>query len=223
MASGFQQDANQLSPAFYRVIITMNGGTGTWTAASPANGAINPYNWDSYTTNPPIAGLSSDANAQRLARGNMRWQAIIEEVSRFADVQILDVEREPVAGSLTAGDTLLEGLAFTLRFDRDAFILPAVRSEIGSPYQFTPTTGGAVTVDSTAKALRYLVVKGIQRGGTSGYSRKWNTWSWTNQCGQVESITIQRPDTDADIYDDVAVTLLDGTETITADEAGNVE
>lgn len=218
MPTGFQQDANQLSPGFYRVVITMNGGTATWTAASPANGAVNPYNWDSFTTVP-----TSDANAERLARGNMRWQAILEEVSRFADVQILDVEREPVSGSLTAGDTLLEGLAFTLRFDRDAFILPGVRSEIGSPYQFTPTTGGAVTVDSTAKALRYLVVKGIQRGATSGYGRKWNTWSHTNQSGQVAQITIQRPDTDGDIYDDVTVTLLDGTETITVDETGNVE
>ena len=33
MPSGFQQDINQLSPDFYRVVITMSGGTGTWSAA----------------------------------------------------------------------------------------------------------------------------------------------------------------------------------------------
>ena len=61
MASGFQQDTNQLSPDFYRVVLTLSGGTGAYNAAAPANGAVNPYNWDSFTTKP-----SSDANAQRL-------------------------------------------------------------------------------------------------------------------------------------------------------------
>lgn len=202
MPTGFQQDTNQLSPDFYRVVITMNGGTATWTAASPANGAVNPFNWDSYATLP-----SSDANAQRLARGNMRFQAIIEELSKYADAQIIDVE--VTSAGTTDANNVPTALAFTVRYDRDGFILDAVRQGATS---FTPTTGGAVTIDTIAKALRYLVVQGIQRGGTTGYSRKWNTWSHTNQSGQVEQITIQRPDTDGDVYDDVAVSLLDGTE-----------
>lgn len=202
MPTGFQQDTNQLSPDFYRVVITMSGGTATWTAASPANGAVNPYNWDSYATLP-----SSDANAQRLARGNMRFQAIIEELSKYADAQIIDVE--VTSAGNTDANNVPTALAFTVRYDRDGFILDAVRQGATT---FTPTTGGAVTIDTVAKALRYLVVQGIQRGGTTGYSRKWNTWSFTNQSGQVEQITIQRPDTDADVYDDVAVSLLDGTE-----------
>jgi hypothetical protein len=202
MPTGFQQDTNQLSPDFYRVVITMNGGTATWTAASPANGAVNPFNWDSYATLP-----SSDANAQRLARGNMRFQAIIEELSKYADAQIIDVE--VTSAGTTDANNVPTALAFTVRYDRDDFVLPAVLQDATS---FTPTTGGAVTIDTTAKALRYLVVQGIQRGGTTGYSRKWNTWSFTNQSGQVEQITIQRPDTNGDIYDDVAVSLLDGTE-----------
>ena len=202
MPTGFQQDTNQLSPDFYRVVITMNSGTATWTAASPANGAVNPFNWDSYATLP-----SSDANAQRLARGNMRFQAIIEELSKYADAQIIDVE--VTSAGTTDANNVPTALAFTVRYDRDDFVLPAVRQDATS---FTPTTGGAVTIDTTAKALRYLVVQGIQRGGTTGYSRKWNTWSFTNQSGQVEQITIQRPDTNGDIYDDVAVSLLDGTE-----------
>lgn len=204
MASGFQQDTNQLSPDFYRVVLTLSGGTGAYNAAAPANGAVNPYNWDSFTTKP-----SSDANAQRLARGNMRWQAIIEEVSKYSDAQILDVE--VTSADTTDANSVPTAIAFTIKYDRDDFILNAVRQAATS---FTPTTGGAVTIDTTAKALRYLAVQGIQRGGTSGYSRKWNTWSYTNQSGQVEAITIQRPDTDADVYDDVAVTVLDGTELV---------
>lgn len=202
MASGFQQDNNQLSPDFYRVVLTLNGGTGTYTAASPANGAVNPYNWDGYATLP-----SSDANAQRLARGNMRWQAIIEEVSKYADAQILDVE--VTSADTTDANSIPTAIAFTVKFDRDDFVLGGVTKSVTS---FTPTSGGAVTIDTTAKALRYLVAQGILRGYTSGYARKWNTWSYTNQSGQLESITIQQPDTPADVYDDVAVTVLDGTE-----------
>ena len=202
MPSGFQQDNNQLSPGFYRVVITMSGGSGTWTAASPANGAVNPYNWDSYTTLP-----SSDANAQRLSRGNMRWQAIIDELTKHADAQIIDVEvTSPVA---TDANSIPTAIAFTVKYDRDAFVLGAVQKIATT---FTPTTGGAVTIDTTSKAVRYLVTQGIQRGGTAGYTRTYNTYSFTNEEGSQQTITINRPDTDGDIYDDVAVQVLDGTE-----------
>jgi hypothetical protein len=204
MPSGFQQDNNQLSPGFYRVVITMSGGTGTWTAASPANGAVNPYNWDSYTTLP-----SSDANGQRLSRGNMRWQAIIEEVTKHSDAQIIDVE--VTSPGATDANSIPTAIAFTVKYDRDAFVLGAVQKIATT---FTPTTGGAVTIDTTAKAVRYLVVQGIQRGAAAGYTRTYNTYSATNEEGSQQTITINRPDTDGDIYDDVAVQILDGTETV---------
>jgi hypothetical protein len=204
MASGFQQDTNQLSPDFYRVVITMSGGTGTWTAAAPANGAVNPYNWDSYATLP-----SSDANGLRLSRGNMRWQAIIEELTKHSDAQIIDVE--VTSAGTTDANNVPTSVAFTVKYDRDDFILGAVQKIATT---FTPTTGGAVTIDTTAKAIRYLVVQGIQRGATTGYSRTWPTYDYSNSQGDVSTITIQRPDTDGDIYDDVAVQVLDGTELV---------
>lgn len=204
MASGFQQDTNQLSPDFYRVIITMSGGTGTWTAAAPANGAVNPYNWDSYATLP-----SSEVNALRLSRGNMRWQAIIEELSKHSDAQIIDVE--VTSPGATDANNLPTSIAFTVKYDRDDFVLGAVQKVATT---FAPTTGAAVTIDTTAKAIRYLVVQGIQRGGTSGYTRKWNTYDTVGTAGVLSSITIQRPDTDGDVYDDVAIQVVDGTEIV---------
>jgi hypothetical protein len=204
MASGFQQDTNQLSPDFYRVIITMSGGTGTWTAAAPANGAVNPYNWDSYATVP-----SSEVNALRLSRGNMRWQAIIEELSKHSDAQIIDVE--VTSPGATDANNLPTSIAFTVKYDRDDFVLGAVQKVATT---FAPTTGAAVTIDTTAKAIRYLVVQGIQRGGTSGYTRKWNTYDTVGTAGVLSSITIQRPDTDGDVYDDVAIQVVDGTEIV---------
>jgi hypothetical protein len=201
MASGFQQDTNQLSPDFYRVVLTLSGGTGTYTGASPANGAVNPYNWDSYATKP-----SSNANAERLARGNMRWQAIIEELTKHSDAQIIDVE--VTSASTTDANSVPTAVAFTVKYDRDDFVLGGVTNTTTS---FTPTTGGAVTIDTTAKAIRFLVATAITR---NAYTRTWNTWDYGNQSGKQGSITINTPDTLADVLDDVAVNILDGTELV---------
>lgn len=205
MPSGFQQDSNQLSPGFYRVVLRLSGGTANWDQASPANGAVNPFNWDSYATLP-----TSDANAQRLSRGNMRWQFIIEQVTKYADAQIIDVE--VTSADTTVADNVPTQVAFTVKFERDAFILPSVRSEIyaaTSAYTFAPTTGGAVTVDSTDKAVRYLVGQAVAR---NAYTKKWNTYSVTTGDGELPAITVNQPDTLAKLYDDVTVSLLDGTE-----------
>jgi hypothetical protein len=210
MPSGFQQDANQLSPDFYRVVLTLSGGTGTYTAAAPANGAVNPYNWDAFATLP-----SSDANAERLSRGNLRWQAIIEEVSKHSDAQVIDVE--VTSADNTDANSVPTAVAFTIKYDRDSFLLDYNTAGVvtGNPdgvTTFTPTTGGAVTIDTVAKAIRYLVGQGILRGGTDGYTKKYATYDFTNTSGKVSTITIQRPDTDGDVYDDITVTLVDGTE-----------
>ena len=199
MPSGFQQDSNQLAPGFYRVVLTMNGGTATWSGASPANGAVNPFNWDSYATKP-----SSDANGQRLARGNMRFQFIIEELTKYADAQIIDIE--VTSADTTDANSVPTALAFTVKYDRDAFVLPAVQAVATS---FTPTTGGAVTIDTTAKAVRYLTGQALAR---DAYTKKYNTYNTTAVRGELQSITVNKPDAIADLYDDVAVTLLDGTE-----------
>lgn len=199
MPSGFQQDSNQLAPGFYRVVLTMGAGTATWNAASPANGAVNPYNWDSYATKP-----SSNANGQRLARGNMRFQFIIEELTKYSDAQIIDLE--VTSSDTTDANSVPSALAFTVKFDRDAFVLPAVQ---GVATTFTPTSGSAVTIDSTAKAIRYLVGQALAR---DAYTKNYNTYNATAVRGELQLITVNKPDALADLYDDVAVNLIDGTE-----------
>jgi hypothetical protein len=204
MASGFQQDSNQLSPDFYRVVLTLSGGTGTYTGAAPANGAVNPYDWNGYATRP-----TTTANAERLARGNIRWQAIIEELTKHADAQILDVE--VVSADTTVADNIPTSVAFTVKFERDDFVLGAVQKIATT---FTPTTGGAVTIDTTAKALRYLVGQAIVRGGVAGYSRFYRVYDAAGAADTQVRITINQPDTPADVYDDIAVNLIDGTELV---------
>lgn len=207
MPSGFQQDTNQLAPGFYRVVLNLSSGTANWGQAAPANGAVNPYNWDSFATLP-----TTDANSQRLSRGNMRWQAIIEQVSKFADAQIIDVE--VTSSDETVANNIPTQVAFTVKYDRDSFVLPAVRTEIYNAtgaYTFTPTTGGAVTVDSTAKAIRYLIGQAVNR---NAYTKKWYTYQASTSEGTLQAITINTPDTLAKLYDDITVAILDGTEVV---------
>jgi hypothetical protein len=115
MPSGFQQDTNQLQPAFFRVVIDMSNetydvyqrGSGSGTAL----GLINPYTWDNFSGEDLPTTVN---NALRLARGNIRWQRIVEELGRHSDVHILDLE---VTGS-TNGDALPTQIAFTAKYDR---------------------------------------------------------------------------------------------------------
>lgn len=199
MPSGFQQDANQLSPDFYRVVLTLSGGTGNYGAAAPANGAVNPYDWSSFATAP-----TSLANAQRLARGNMRWQAVIEELTKHADAQVMDVE--VTSANNTLADSVPTAISFTVKYDRDDFVLGAVQKIATT---FTPTTGGAVTIDTTAKAIRYLVGTAIAR---NAYTRTYRVYDPSDLSEAQVSVTINTPDTQADIFDDVAVSVIDGTE-----------
>lgn len=200
--SGFQQDPNQLQPTFYRVVLTLSGGTGTYpTADNDTNGAVYTQDHSQFATLPTTL-----ANAKRVARGHLRFHGIIEEVKKYADAQIIDVEF--TSAGATAADNQPTQVKFTVRYDRDANVLASVRSEIGSPFQFTPTTGGAVTVDTVAKAVRYLVGKGLDR---HGYVKRVRVYDPVTATEDDQSIEIDRPDSLADMYDDIAVTLLDGT------------
>jgi len=117
MPSGFQQDTNQLQPAFFRVVIDMSNdpydvyqrGSGSGTAL----GLINPYTWDNYSGGDLPTTVN---NALRLARGNIRWQRIVEEVGRHSDAQILDLEVS--YDGADTGDTLPTQIAFTVKYDR---------------------------------------------------------------------------------------------------------
>jgi len=196
MPSGFQQDQNQLKTGFYRVVVTLNGGTGAYNAAAPANGAVNPYDWNAYQTFPTTL-----ANAERLARGNLRWQAIIEELTKHADAQILDVEVS--SADTNDANSIPTGIAFTVKYERDDFVFQALNGA---------TDIGGNLVDTTAKAVKHLVVSGIQRGGTTGYTRSYRVYDPSDDSELQRNVTITRPDVDADVYADVVVNLVDGTE-----------
>ena len=127
MPSGFQQDSNQLQPAYFRVVIDMtdtniyNDGSGT------AGGSVQPYTWDNFDSGTfPQTVLSGVT----LARGNLRFQRIIEELTKYSDAQILDLEALTGTNPVT-GEYLANHLAFTVKYDR--FGIDDDNSEAHSP------------------------------------------------------------------------------------------
>jgi hypothetical protein len=207
MPSGFRQDANQLSPTFYRVVWVAN--TGTYpTADGNTNGAITPNSSDSFAT----ADLPTTlVKGKARARGNMRFNNVVRRLSNLADCQILDIE----VGAEANGDAQATSIAFTVKFDRDAGVVDATTKLNDS----ATAVDGATAVTTVAIAIKDQFVRGF-RDATTYLSRVYDGALGTDN--QI-SLTVAAPDVVADIWADTTVTAIDGTELVTLDNAGAAE
>jgi hypothetical protein len=217
--SGFKISTESLRPEFYQVVLTLSGGTGSYpTADGNDNGAVSPQDHSAFATKPTTLALG-----RRVARGHLRFMNIVDAVSRFADAQIQDVQF--TSSGATVADNQVQTVTFTIRYDRggaatSSNILTSVTNSatavsstggIGlGVASFAPTTGVAVTVNTTAKALRYLIGQAILLAMT----KRVRVYDGSQGAEIDEYITLATPETIADIYDDIAVTLVDAAETI---------
>ena len=203
MPSGFQQNTNQLQPSFYRVVLDLSGYP---TADGNDNGGVTPNSSDSFTALPTTLALG-----QARARGNMRFRNIVNRLSNIADCQILDIEINEVNA-----DSQAAALAFTVKFDRNAGILDSVRNLIGSPYYVHGSANTEIT--TTVLALRDQIIRAIT--DSTNALIKVSYGSNPNDTDTQQMISVVAPDIAANVFNDVSVALIDGTELITGD---NVE
>jgi hypothetical protein len=236
MPSGFQQDQNQLSPAFFRVVINMDNGGGSWylleDESNPTTkGRITTWAWDNATSPSRLPQTQEIADA--LARGNMRFQAIVDMLGMFADCQILDIENygNDYAENQVDQDTI----AFTVKYDRSEFLLPAFVSYAKANTNLYDPIDGTFTVDGVTydryfsasgqefsiaeeeDVVRELVYLGARR---TNYTKSVRVFEPVVDAdpmvgsGVQRVIEIDRPaDTDAYIFDNITVTPIDGTTT----------
>ena len=240
MPSGFQQDQNQLTPSYYRVVITMTGGSATWYAQGAGNGTnegrISTYAWDNFSgSSLPSTLLKSQA----LSRGNLRFQSIVEAVENIADCQILDIEESAAANGDAMADN--DHIAFTFKFDRDEGFFPgyvAIRKadpnqgngtdgtvtydNVVYP-QYWSVSGQEATIGNTADAIRDVIWKALAEGRTRSV-RVFHPVEGSDPLvgeGFQEPITASKPFSDGDngnAWNDIAVTEINGTTTtITTD------
>jgi len=234
MPSGFQQDQNQLTPAYFRVVISMDNGGQSWylledEPGPTRTGRITTWAWDNATDSTQLPETQVIADA--LARGNLRFQAIVDMLGMFADCQILDIENSGL--NTAAGQVDQDTIAFTVKYDRSEFLLPGFVSYATANYNYG--ADGTVTVDGVAyprywsksgqefyiqseeDVIKELIYLGVERDNYTKSVRVFAPVEGTDPLvgeGTQRVIEIDRPaDTDAYIIDNIAVTVIDGTTT----------
>jgi hypothetical protein len=237
MPSGFQQDQNQLTPAYFRVVISMDTAETAWylLADEPGPtrlGRITTWAWDNATDSTQLPQTQVIADA--LARGNLRFQAIVDMLGMFADCQILDIEN---SGNDNAEDQVdQDTIAFTVKYDRSEFLLPGFVSYAkANTNLYDNSTDGTFTVDgvtydryfsasgqdysisSEEDVVKELVYLAAERDNYTKSVRVFAPVEGTDPLvgeGTQREIEIDRPaDTDAYIFDNITVTPIDGTTT----------
>jgi len=203
--SGFVQDADQLQPRFYRVTLDLDGGEGDYTGdgTGATHGAVYPQDHSQFTTLP-----STLANGRKVARGHLRFFNIIDALNRFADAQIIDVDF--TSAGKTVADNLPTEVTFTVKYDRDANILGSVTEADGLNVSTFTATSGAVTIDTTAKALQYLIGQAMDLT----YTKRVRVYNGALSTESDEDITVEGPDTVANMYDDITVSIIATAEVI---------
>ena len=212
MASGFQNTQDQLTPNFYRVSIDASGYSTT--AADNDSGGVEVDDFNFFSTLPTTLNIS-----RRRARGNLRWQAIIDELSRFSQPMILDITSlESGPSALDVADDVTTSLAFTVGYAQEEYVLGGWQKIIGAgtfsdgSTTLTTSTFEALSAGSLATAIedciQEAVTRGITRGGASGYTKTYRTMDPTgNDSSFQEAITITQPDTPANVWADVSVAI----------------
>jgi hypothetical protein len=212
MASGFQNTQDQLTPNFYRVSI--DASSYSTTAADNDSGGVEVDDFNFFSTLPTTLNIS-----RRRARGNLRWQAIIDELSRFAQPMILDITSlEAGPSALDVADDVTTSLAFTVGYAQEEYVLGGWQKIIGAgtfsdgATTLTTSTYEALSAANLATAMQHCieeaVTRGITRGGAGGYTKTYRTMDPTgNDSSFQEAITITQPDTPANVWADVSVAL----------------
>lgn len=232
MSSGFQQNADQLTPGLYRVVVDLSGYSTT--AANVDAGGVETR--DSNVFDVPGSALPTTlAIGQRRARGNLRWQAIVDALGLGGDFRVLDIEELETTGPsvLDNADDTTTTLTFTVKYDRDAFVLGSVQNFLiaegrvsggvakNSDHEILATATACTT---TALAIEELVVRGITKGyqdyvtdvsvavGTTDiFTRSYRVFDGTQSAEVQEVLTVQAPITPKAAHTDVTVTQIDGT------------
>lgn len=239
MPSGFQTDNNQLSPAYFRVVINMNNGdTSTeWynqgdNDGDTTTGRITTWAWDNAENPADLPQTQTIADA--LARGNLRFQAIVDNLGMFADCQILDIENW---GNTNAEDQVNQDqIAFTVKYDRSEFLIPGFVSYAKANYnngtdgtftvdgvtydRYWSASGQEYSIDSEDRVVKELVYAAVSRNNYRKSVRVFEPVEGTDPMvgsGLQRVIEIDRPANDADndtrIFTNITVTDIDGTTT----------
>ncbi len=213
MASGFTNSQDQLTPTYYRVAIDTSGYSTT--AADNNSGGVEAWDYNYFAT------LNTTLNnSKRRARGNIRWNAILQELQRFSNCEILDVtvlKTGPAAE--TAADHTAVSVTFTVGFAQEEYVFNGLKSLVGaatlSDGATSLSTSAWEALTSSQKATQMVlcvteaVTRGITLGGSAGYTRRYRTYDPTLGEQRDSDVTVTQPDTPANVWADLTVGIID--------------
>jgi hypothetical protein len=215
MASGFQNNNDQLTPTYYRVSIDTSGYSTT--ASNNDSGGVEVWDHNFFTTL-----NTTEDNSVRRARGNLRWLAILDELQRFSNAEILDVTvLKTGAVAQTAADDTAVSIAFTVGYAQEEYVLGGWQQLIGAgtlsdgATSLTTSTYETLSAANRATAIsnciKEAIVRGITRGGATGYSRRYRAIRvMTGILEQIDPVvTITQPDTPANVWNDINSSIID--------------
>lgn len=199
MSSGFQQDSNQLTSGFYRVVIDMSNSTNfpTTDLGNKQDGGCTPNTWDYFSGSslPSTAAL-----ALSRARGNLRFKQVVNQLTGLADCRIIDI----VLTGETDGSSQATALAFTAQFERDTF-LPQTGTKIGTATVGNDAAGNPM--NTNAKVIANTVASGLYNGTTESM----RVYDPVSGQGLQQQVTANAAVTNATLVGVVSVTQISGT------------
>lgn len=172
-----------LHPTFYRVIVDMSDGAKFPTTGTTGGGVTpNPSevlsgsnyyynnggskNYDKPTT---------DAKGLLRERGNMRWEKVVQELSKYAQCDIMNINITEANG-----DAQATSIGFTVRYERDEFNR---EEDVATPGSYL--TG--------ANCIKQLVATGITTTHSALRTNVWQPVSQSDVPGQQMSVTATSP------------------------------
>lgn len=221
MASGFQNNQDQLTPNYYRVSIDLSSGYSD-IATNNDSGGVEAWDFTNFAT----MNTTAD-NSRRRARGNVRFNAILNQLQLFANVQILDMTVLTGGNPQEAADDVATGVAFTVGYVQEAYVYGGWQNTIGSgtfgdgTTYFPPGGYDQLPEDIDLEVIEFCVkesiVRGITVGGDNGYTTRYKTYNPDDNNHREEQITVTQPKLPIDVWNDVTVSAIQTMTQITTD------
>ena len=212
MASGFQNNQDQLTPNYYRVQIDLTGYNST--ATDNASGGVEAWDFTNFAT----MNTTAD-NSRRRARGNVRFNNILNQLQLFANVQILDMTVLTGGNPQEEADDVATGVAFTVGYVQEAYIYGGWQNTLGSgTFSDGSTPFPAIDdLEAIEVCIKEAIVRGITTGSSDGYTRRYKTYNPADNNHREEQITVTQPKNPSDVWGDVTVSAIQTMTQITTD------
>ena len=167
----------------YSISITQSGFNST--ASSTASGGVTPATYNDFGTKP-----SSTNNSLRMARGNIRFRRMLEQLSTYTNFKIMKLQGD----SSEDQNTQIASLSFNIAFENDSFI-PSSATSID----------GSTAVSTREDVIRDLIARAL----LSTFTEKALVYNNTNTHQEIKDVTCTAVNNDGDTISAITVARVD--------------